>query len=103
MGDSTFILNGTASFIGKHDANYNLDGGSYQSTINSDDEVPNDASENEVPNDANEDEVPNDNDSANENDGLSDVNEDDIADEEVVDQPIMGTAFRIGNDDQITL
>ncbi|TXG47749.1 hypothetical protein EZV62_027043 [Acer yangbiense] len=151
MGDSTFILNGTASFMGKRfelgrfdkdymclkdlwdsamhevlglealvaaqqfpiqqpdynlnqhpnleqkpiilidsssspfedDANYNLDGGSYQSTINSDDEVPNNASEDKVPNDASEDEVPNDNDSADENDGLSDVNEDDIADEEV--------------------
>ncbi|TXG52453.1 hypothetical protein EZV62_021622 [Acer yangbiense] len=97
------ILTDSSSSPFEDDANYNSDGGSYQSTINSDDEVPNDASEDEVPNDISEDEVPNDNDSVDENDGLSDVNEDDIADEEVVDQPIMGTAFRTGNDGRITL
>ncbi|KAI9193905.1 hypothetical protein LWI28_001173 [Acer negundo] len=88
------ILTDSSSFSFEDDANYNSNGSSYQSTINSDDKVPNDASE---------DEIPNENDSVDENDGLSDVNKDDIADEEVVDQPIIGTAFRIGNDGRITL
>ncbi|KAK4842033.1 hypothetical protein QYF36_014668 [Acer negundo] len=76
---------------------------SNDANYNSDDKVPNNASEDEVPNDASEYEVPNENDSANENDGLFDVNEDDIADEEVVDQSIMGIAFRTRNDGRITL
>ncbi|KAK4855068.1 hypothetical protein QYF36_003669 [Acer negundo] len=88
------ILTDSSSFSFEDDANYNSNGSSYQSTINSDDKVPNDVSE---------DEIPNENDSVDENDGLSDVNKDDIADEEVVDQPIIGTAFRIGNDGRITL
>ncbi|KAK0593380.1 hypothetical protein LWI29_035725 [Acer saccharum] len=48
-----------------------------------------------------EDEVLND--SGDENDGLSDVIEDDIAEEEVVDNHIIGTTFRPRDDDRITL
>ncbi|TXG72727.1 hypothetical protein EZV62_001306 [Acer yangbiense] len=90
------------------------------------DEVPNvmDDSEDEVPNamvdsedeanamDDSEDEVPNENiglgdelpvDSGDENDGLSDVNEDDIVEEEVIDNPVMGTAFRPRDNGRITI
>ncbi|TXG51605.1 hypothetical protein EZV62_024129 [Acer yangbiense] len=72
---------------------------------NSEDEVPNamNDSEDEVPNENNGigDELPIDN--GDENDKLSDVNKDDIAEEEVIDNPIMGTAFRLRDNGRITL
>ncbi|KAK3229915.1 hypothetical protein Dsin_001796 [Dipteronia sinensis] len=59
--------------------------------------------EDEVSNENNkvEDELPND--SGEDNDGLSDVNDDDIAEEDVIDNPIMGTAFRPRDDGRITV
>ncbi|KAK0582881.1 hypothetical protein LWI29_030728 [Acer saccharum] len=69
------------------------------------DELPNamDDSEDEVPNEKNGigDELPID--SGDENDGLSDVNKDDIVEEDVIDNPIMGTAFKLRDDGRIIL
>ncbi|TXG57247.1 hypothetical protein EZV62_018560 [Acer yangbiense] len=82
---------------------------------NSEDEVPNamDDSEDEANvMDDSEHEVPNENiglgdelpvDSGDENDGLSDVNEDDIVEEDVIDNPVMGIAFRPRDDGRITI
>ncbi|TXG69661.1 hypothetical protein EZV62_004596 [Acer yangbiense] len=83
------------------------------SSSNSDGSIMDDG-EDEVPNamDDCEYKVPNENiglgdelpiDSGDENDGLSDVNEDDIVEEEVIDNPVMGTAFRPRDDGRIAI
>ncbi|KAK2662706.1 hypothetical protein Ddye_001280 [Dipteronia dyeriana] len=100
------VLTDSSSPLFEDDANYNSYGSLNQTSIHdSEDEISNENNgvEDEVPNENNGlgDELPNN--CGDENDNLSDVNEDDITEEEVVDNPIMDTTFRLRDDGRITI